>query len=127
MKKIGFLMMVCAFAGQAHADQQRPCGAYLDAQVQTYAVEKQHIVDICTPPGETVKEVKVGDATVWRYRVNRERGEIDLSPFEAGSLTNMIVNATAGDGVEKRYEVRLISIDPDKRVGKRLPGKPNNP
>lgn len=116
-----------AFIQKTHAEQPIRCATYLESQVQTYAVEAKHIVDICLPQGETVKFVKVGDDMVWLFNINLERSQINLSPNQAGSLTNMIVMATTSAGHEKRYEIRLVSIKPDKRVGQRFPSKPANP
>lgn len=120
------VLAACFLTGLAHAAQATVCSANLDEQPQTFAIEAKHVVDICTTNGEVVKTIKIGDPENWRLDVrgvNNERSEIVLSPRVSGSLTNMIVSTTDKNGLEKRYGVRLVSIDPDKRAGQRLKGK----
>lgn len=117
------VLTVCFLTGMVHAAQPTVCSANLDGQSQTFAIEAKHVVDICSTNGELVKVIKIGDSVNWRLDLNKERSEITLSPRVSGSLTNMIVSTTDKDGLEKRYDVRLVSIEPDPRIGKRLKGK----
>jgi type IV secretory pathway VirB9-like protein len=109
--------------GYANAGEQAKCAAVLSTEVQTYAVEARHVTDICTPNGEAIKSIKIGDRFAWNPSLDQGRNEITLRPQYSGSLTNLIVTTTGANGEEQRYEVRLVSIEPEPRTGVRLPTK----
>lgn len=128
---IAALLLTCA-AAQAQppsADISMPspsriCGAYLDDAIPTFAIEEGHLLDFCAPIGTTIKIVRLGDPQNWKTHNIVDREEIDVLPREAGKMTNMIVTAFDAGGAERRYEIRLVSIEASLQGRVRVASKP---
>lgn len=126
-KTIMAAIILVAISGAASAGQAKDCAIYLDGPKQTYAIEQNHVVDVCTLGGEKIQSLVVGHSLSWQSHVDEDRQGFFLLPHLVNDMTNVIIKVGNGGAGEKRYELRLVAITPEPRVGKLVTGaEPGN-